>query len=195
MCRGSPPGTAQHSWRFPVFLHGCTVTGPQVDRDTLTLTASAADPPSRCASRQSWNGAALLVQTDADRLVLGDGGVHLAGQCREHRPGEGVALRCPAVGGGRRNGHPQRIPDQPEDTAQHAAWHRLLQQDRARLVDGDPQILDFVEGEVQSGRETGRGRPQDRQIRPRRGQPDLDEVLRPGLACALGHPHLQGGTQ
>jgi hypothetical protein len=82
------------------------------------------------------------------------------------------------------------------DTVTHSeSPTSLLQEDRARLVHGDPQILDLVEGEVQPCREAGRGRPQHRQIRPRRGQPDLDEVLRPGLACDLGHPHLQGGTQ
>ena len=74
----------------------------------------------------------------------------------------------------------QRVVDESEDAAEHGAGHGLLQQDRAGLVDRDAQILDLVEGEVQAGREAGRGRTQHRQVGTRSGQPDFHEVLIPG---------------
>ena len=98
------------------------------------------------------------------------------------------------VRGRRRDGDLERVVDEPEHATEHRAGHGLLEQDRAGLVHRDAQVLDLVQGEVQTGREAGRGRPQHRQVGTRSRQPDFHEVLGRGLACDLGHPHLQGGT-
>ncbi len=56
-------------------------------------------------SRRPGSRAALFVQADRHRVVGGDRGVDFACEGRQHRPGEGVALRGAAVGRRRRHRH------------------------------------------------------------------------------------------
>ena len=44
------------------------------------------------------------------------------------------------------------------------------------IVDGDPQVLDVVDGEVEAGGQARRRGAQHRQVGPGRGQPQHDHV-------------------
>ena len=121
--------------------------------------------------------AAALAQPDP-HLALGvQAGVDLAGQRAEHGPGERVPLGQLAAGGGDGDGDLEGLRRQLEPAGELGGLDGVRQQHRAGLVDRDPQVLDLVEGEVEAGREPGRGGAQDREVRRVGRQPDLDRVL------------------
>ena len=90
--------------------------------------------------------------------------------------------------------HPERRGELP------AVVGTTLEQQRARLVDGDAQVLDLVEGQVESGGQAGHRRPHHREVRRIGGHPQLDGVVRPQrLPPRRRHRHhgppLRGGDE
>ena len=74
-----------------------------------------------------------------------------------------------------------------EAALQVGAGHRLGEQHRAGLVDGDAQVLDVVDGEVEPRGQARRGGAQHGQVGARGGQPQHHDVAAgPGQRCSAG---------
>jgi hypothetical protein len=116
------------------------------------------------------------VQRERDAVVGVDRAVDVAGQRGEHRPGEGVARRLLAVQ--REDAHvdADRLGGQLEGALEVGPGQRLGEEHGAGLVDGDAEVLDVVDREVQPGGQAGGGRAQDRQVGPGGGQSQHDHV-------------------
>jgi hypothetical protein len=125
-----------------------------------------------------------LGQPDAG-LATVDARRHLVGQGAEHLPGKRLAAGQPLVGRADRHRglHGQRVVGDREPARQldHVTQDRGVagdrQQHRARLVDGDAQIFDLVEGELEPGGQAGGRGAQHAEIGARGRHGEQDDVV------------------
>src|SRR5215218_3428023 len=114
-----------------------------------------------------------LAARDRDARLGGEGhlearrvarGAGRAGQGAEHLPGEAVVVRVPRANRGDAHRDGERAGTEAELRLKVPTGHRLRQDEGAGLTHGDPQVLDVVHGEVETGGQAGRHRAQDRDV-------------------------------
>jgi hypothetical protein len=132
-------------------------------------------------------------RSDRRRHREADAEAPVIGSCRrvlrhrvEHLPGEALGVERGVVGGLglQLDGH--RAAAEPEARHEVDARVGLGDHERARLADGDAEVLDVVDREVEPGGEPGGRGADDRRVGPLGREPELDVGARcPRVVCHL----------
>src|SRR5262249_12177108 len=119
----------------------CDTVGPE----SPSLVISAAGP------RTSVDGGQARVGAERDlEVAAAGGGGRLGRQRAQHLPGEALVVGLGAAAGRYAHGHRQGAGGLPEVGLEVTTGQGLGQHQRTRLADRDPEVLDVVDGEVET---------------------------------------------
>src|SRR5579862_3012675 len=135
----------------------CSDRGSGGGSSSLTVTSTSNSSVTWTSYSLLNSSAPALGEDDGNPVIRVEPGVDGAGQRGQHGPRERVTGGLPRFCRGHRHGDGHQVSPELEDAFQVGARDGLGEQHRARLVDRDAQVLDFIEGEVQPSGEPGGG--------------------------------------